>query len=86
MEYTSEVVAVEPRTYLEIELKGGGLGAGPMRVAYRLSADGGRTTLYCSSDWQPHGLMPKLMSPLIALMSRRNSRTCLERLKVPAES
>jgi carbon monoxide dehydrogenase subunit G len=86
VEYTTEVGALEPQAYLEIELKGGGLGAGPMRVGYRLSPANGRTTLNYSSDRQAHGLMLKLMLPLIIFMSRRKSRGSLQRLKALAES
>lgn len=86
VEYTSEVMVFEPQTYLEIELKGGGLGAGPMRVGYRLSPVGERTTLCATSSWRPHGLLLWLMLPLIRLMAGRNSGTSLQRLKALAES
>jgi hypothetical protein len=57
-----------------------------MRVGYRLSPANGRTTLNYSSDRQAHGLMLKLMLPLIIFMSRRKSRGSLQRLKALAES
>ena len=86
VEYTSEVIALDPQAHLEIELKGASLGASPMRVEYRLAAAGASTSLWCNARWQPRGLMLRLMSPLINVMGRRNNRLALQRLKALAES
>lgn len=83
--YTSEITVYEPVSHLAMRLTGGNLGEGPMQVHYRLTPQEGGTQLKYESHWTAHGLLLKLMSPLIGLMSRFNANEEMKRLKAYAE-
>ncbi len=78
-------MAFDPHDYIEIELREGSLGQNPMRVGYRLTPNGARTTLEMTGNWKPSGIMLRLMYPLILVPGRRNGRVALGRLKALAE-
>ena len=79
VEYATELVAFTPPSELVIEMRGGSLGAEPMRVAYLLSDRGGATRLVYRASWRPRGALILLL-PLIILVGRRNLRRSLGRL------
>lgn len=80
IEYTTELVAFTPPSELVIEMRGGSLGAEPMRVSYLLSDLGGSTRLVYRSSWRPRGLLLFMLLPLIILLGRRNLRRSLGKL------
>ncbi len=85
-DYESEITAIEPQRLLELELRGGSLGANPMYLSYCLTPAGRKTTLYYTVNWKPKGLMLRLMTPLLRVLSRRNIRVAMTRLKELAEA
>src|SRR5688572_7133956 len=74
VEYATEILAYTPERELEIEMRGGSLGAEPMRVSYRLSELGAATRLVYRSTWRPRGILLWLLLPLIIVMGRFNLR------------
>lgn len=84
VEYESEIRAYEPSSRLEVELRGGSLGKNPMCLTYRSSSVTGSTELAYTAAWQPHGFILRLLHPLIAVMSRRNTRAALDKLVIVA--
>jgi uncharacterized protein YndB with AHSA1/START domain len=80
VEYTTEILVFEPCRELAIEMRGGSLGAEPMRVSYSLTDLGGSTRLVYRSSWRPRGILLYLLFPLIVVMGRRNLRRSLGRL------
>lgn len=86
VEYTTELHAYEPPSRLELEMRGGNLGASPMRVSYALTDLGASTRLVYSSAWKPRGFMFYLLLPLIMIVSRINLRRTLDRLAKVAAS
>ncbi|MCP5098273.1 MAG: hypothetical protein GY943_22210, partial [Chloroflexi bacterium] len=86
VEYESEIATYQPTSHLGLILRGGSLGKGPMHVDYRLSAEGDGTVLNFESRWKPHGILLKLMTPLLTKMSRKNIDADMHRLKAFAES
>lgn len=80
VEYATELLAYTPHSELVLEIRGGNLGAEPMRVAYRLSARDGGTCLVYQSSWRPRGILLYLLLPLIILIGRQNLRRSLGRL------
>jgi uncharacterized protein YndB with AHSA1/START domain len=85
VEYTTEILAFTPDRELELEMRGGSLGAEPMRVSYQLSEQAGGTRLVYRSTWRPRGVLLWLLLPLIVVMGRRNLRRSLGRLADLAE-
>jgi uncharacterized protein YndB with AHSA1/START domain len=80
VEYTTELRAFTPPRELELEMRGGSLGAEPMRVSYQLTDLGGTTRLVYRSSWRPRGILLYLLLPLITLIGRRNLGRSLGRL------
>jgi hypothetical protein len=81
VEYTTEILAYEPHRELVIEMRGGSLGAVPMRLTYLLAdLGGGKTRLVYRSSWRPKGILLWLLMPLIVVIGRRNLRRTLGRL------
>ena len=80
VEYATELVAFTPLNELAIEMRGGSLGAEPMRVSYLLSDLGSSTRLVYRSSWRPRGVLLTLLLPLIIVVGRRNLRRSLGRL------
>ena len=86
VEYESELAASQPTEHLGIILRGGNLGDGPMHVDYFLSPSETGTIVTYKARWEPHGLMLKLMTPLLTKMSQRNASDAMNQLKSLAES
>jgi hypothetical protein len=84
-EYDSEISSYLPGQQLGIILRGASLGKGPMKVDYYLLEEKGETVLRYESRWEPHGIMLKLMSPIITIMARKNVDDVMGRLKKLAE-
>jgi hypothetical protein len=80
VEYETEIVAFEPHRQLAIEIRGGSLGAEPMRVSYVLAEHDGATRLVYRTSWRPRGWLLHLLLPLIIVVGRRNLRRSLGRL------
>ena len=85
VEYVSEVLTFEPEEQLVIQLTGGSLGAGPMVITYSITPGEGHVTLRVQSQWQPVGLLLRLLAPLFAILGRRNSKAAMQRLRKIAE-
>ncbi len=85
-EYATEITVFEPSEHLELRMTGGNLGAGPMVVDYRLMTRKDGTTLRYTSTWRPQGLLLRLLSPLITYISKKKTRSQLERLRSIADS
>ena len=85
VEYESELAAFQPTNHLGIILRGGNLGDGPMHVDYFMSPGENCTIVTYEARWEPHGLMLKLMTPLLTKMSQRNAREAMHQLKIVAE-
>lgn len=83
--YDSEIVTYEPTTRLGIILRGGSLGNGPMSVDYTLTPTDDSTRVDYRTQWQPQGILLKLMSPMITKMSRKNVQAQMANLKIVAE-
>lgn len=83
--YVSEVLTFEPEKLLVIQLTGGSLGAGPMVVSYSITPAEGYVTLRVQGQWQPVGLMLRLLAPLFGILGRRNSKAAMQRLQKIAE-
>ena len=80
VEYATEILAYVPRRELVLEMRGGSLGAEPMRVSYRLTDLDGSTRLTYRASWRPRGFLLHLLFPLIVVLGRRNLRRTLRRL------
>jgi uncharacterized protein YndB with AHSA1/START domain len=81
VEYDTEILAWSPLRELVLEMRGGHLGAEPMRVSYRLSDLGNDTTrLVYENTWRPRGVLLHLLLPLIIVVGRRNARRSLGQL------
>lgn len=81
VEYATEILVFELHRELVLEMRGGSLGAHPMRVSYRLDPrDGGAARLTYRASWRPRGILLWLLLPLITVMGRRNLRRSLGRL------
>ena len=80
VEYTTEILAYDVHRELAIEMRGGSLGASPMRVSYHLTDLGDATRLVYRSTWRPTGILLWILLPLIIVMGRRNLRRSLGRL------
>ena len=85
VEYENEIVRCDEPRQLEVLMKGKSLGKNPMTLNYRLAFANGRTSLQYVATWKPHGLLLRLMSPLISWFGRRNTAQALTRLKSLAE-
>lgn len=83
--YDSEIVTFAPTTRLGIILRGGSLGNGPMSVDYTLTPTGDGTQVDYRTQWQPQGILLKLMAPMITKMSRKNVQAQMANLKTFAE-
>lgn len=81
VDYREEIVLFDRPARLATRLSGGSLGRSPMRLEYRLAETDSGTRLRYTADWQPEELRLRLLSPLLAWLSRRNIRSHLERLK-----
>ena len=84
--YDGEILEYQQPEVLTMQLTGGSLGSGPMTIRYGVSGTDGALTVRFDSDWTAHGLVLRLMEPLIALMARRNAKGAMHRLKEVAES
>ena len=80
VEYATEILVFDVHRQLAIELRGGSLGASPMRVSYELTDLGDATRLVYRSTWRPTGFLLRLLLPLIMIIGRRNLRRSLGRL------
>jgi uncharacterized protein YndB with AHSA1/START domain len=80
VDYETEILAYTPERELELEMRGGSLGAEPMRVSYLLTEVGGATRLVYRSRWRPRGVLLTLLLPVIVLVGRRNLGKSLGRL------
>jgi uncharacterized protein YndB with AHSA1/START domain len=86
VEYGSEVLVLEPGRRFDLELRGGGLGANPMRVSYTLTPRGAGSRLDLRSSWRPSGVVLHLLAPLFSWIGRRNAMGALRQLRTLAES
>ncbi|MDH3732690.1 MAG: SRPBCC family protein [Gemmatimonadota bacterium] len=86
VEYANEIIEYDEPDRLSIRLTGGSLGDGPMTIHYVVSGSNGALDVRFDSDWEAHGVVLKLLSPLLTLMGRRNARRVMSRLKEVAES
>jgi carbon monoxide dehydrogenase subunit G len=80
VEYATEILVFELQRELVLEMRGGSLGAHPMRISYRLDPHDAGTRLTYRSSWRPSGILLWLLLPLITVMGRRNLRRSLGRL------
>lgn len=86
VEYDSEITIYAPERQLGLVLRGGNLGKGPMDVMYTLEPEPHGTSLTYEARWQPHGLMLKLMSPIITRIAQNNVIEQMGLLKSLAEA
>jgi uncharacterized protein YndB with AHSA1/START domain len=84
VEYSTEILVFELHRELVLEMRGGSLGAHPMRISYRLEPHAGATRLTYRSSWRPSGVLLRLLLPLIILIGRRNLRRSLRQLAILA--
>ena len=82
--YESEISAFSPPKRLSIILRGGSLGKEPLHIDYQLSQSHLGTQVIYKNCWRAHGLMLKLIAPLINLMARKNAQQALNALKALA--
>lgn len=83
--YESEIASYQPTTHLGIILRGGSLGTGPMHVDYQITPKADGIVMTYTSRWEAHGLMLKLMSPIITKMANNNVTETMNQLKSLAE-
>lgn len=84
--YDSEITAYGVGERVDLILKGGNLGDGPMEISHRLNSKGDITVLTQTVSWEPAGLMLKLLSPLITRMSAKKVEQDLLAIKDYAEA
>ena len=80
VDYTTEILEYEALQHLTVEVRGGSLGANPMRVRYDVRPSGDGTAMTYRSDWKASGVMLTLMVPLIRFMAGRNATQAMNRL------